>query len=427
MHILYVEHYAGTPKLGMEYRPFYLAREWIKLGHTVTIIASSYSHLRSTNPKTIQKITVDTVEGVDFIWCRGPEYAGNGVKRLLNILSFIRSIEKAASFSVRPPDVVISSSTYPVDIYACARLARTNHAKLVWEVHDLWPMSPMSLYGFSKYHPLMQWFQKAEDFACRNSDIIVSILPRTDRHLLHRGMAPEKYFHVPNGISLQEWGESEYDQGKSEQLSVIERLRSNGRKVILYTGSHTAANALDVALDCAAATSDLSCIWVFVGSGMEKPQLRERIQRERITNVLLLDPVAKNQIPPLLQSADILYIGWRREKLYDYGISANKIFDYMMSGTPIIHSVSAANDPIKEAKCGISVEPESPKRIKWAVEHMLSLSDKERNIMGENGRKYIETHHTYSSLAQKFIDIMTNHKSFDKTGTAINVTADSKH
>ena len=31
MNILYLNHYAGSPALGMEYRPYYLAREcsWV--------------------------------------------------------------------------------------------------------------------------------------------------------------------------------------------------------------------------------------------------------------------------------------------------------------------------------------------------------------------------------------------------------------
>ena len=47
MNILLINHYAGTPALGMEYRPYYLAREWVRLGHRVTIIAAAYSHYRA--------------------------------------------------------------------------------------------------------------------------------------------------------------------------------------------------------------------------------------------------------------------------------------------------------------------------------------------------------------------------------------------
>ena len=50
MNILLLNHYAGTPALGMEFRPYYLAREWVRLGHRVQILAASYSHVRACRP-----------------------------------------------------------------------------------------------------------------------------------------------------------------------------------------------------------------------------------------------------------------------------------------------------------------------------------------------------------------------------------------
>ena len=51
MKILLINHYAGSPEMGMEFRPYYMAQEWIRQGHEVDIIAADYSHLRRKNPK----------------------------------------------------------------------------------------------------------------------------------------------------------------------------------------------------------------------------------------------------------------------------------------------------------------------------------------------------------------------------------------
>ncbi len=32
MNILLINHYAGSPELGMEFRPYYMAKEWVKMG-----------------------------------------------------------------------------------------------------------------------------------------------------------------------------------------------------------------------------------------------------------------------------------------------------------------------------------------------------------------------------------------------------------
>ena len=46
MNILLINHYMGGLKYGMEYRPYYLAKEWVKMGHQVTLVGASFSHLR---------------------------------------------------------------------------------------------------------------------------------------------------------------------------------------------------------------------------------------------------------------------------------------------------------------------------------------------------------------------------------------------
>ena len=50
MNILYIDHYAGSVSMGMEFRPYYLAREWQKKGHNVRIVTASFAHLRKNNP-----------------------------------------------------------------------------------------------------------------------------------------------------------------------------------------------------------------------------------------------------------------------------------------------------------------------------------------------------------------------------------------
>lgn len=51
VNILYINHYAGGPQWGMEYRPYYLAREWVRSGHQVTLVGASHSHIRARQPE----------------------------------------------------------------------------------------------------------------------------------------------------------------------------------------------------------------------------------------------------------------------------------------------------------------------------------------------------------------------------------------
>ena len=64
MRILYINHYAGSPRHGMEFRPYYLAREWVKAGHEVNMLAADTSHLRQTNPQLTAKYQDEDIDGI---------------------------------------------------------------------------------------------------------------------------------------------------------------------------------------------------------------------------------------------------------------------------------------------------------------------------------------------------------------------------
>lgn len=208
MNILLINHYAGSVHHGMEYRPYYLAREWVRRGHRVYIVAASWSHLRQQAPDAGTGLrTEENIDGIRYIWLRTPPYRGNGAARVRNMLAFVARLWREAPRLARSvaPDAVIASSTYPLDIWPAHRIARLAGARLLHEVHDLWPLSPIELGGYSRRHPFIMLLQAAENHACRHADAIVSILPKVREHLEAHGMAPHKLHIIPNGADPDEW------------------------------------------------------------------------------------------------------------------------------------------------------------------------------------------------------------------------------
>jgi len=88
MNILYIDHYAGSLSMGMEFRPYYLSREWIKMGYKVRIVGADYSHLRKVNPTVDKDFEIQNVDGVEFQWIKTRKYEGNGLKRAVTMFQF---------------------------------------------------------------------------------------------------------------------------------------------------------------------------------------------------------------------------------------------------------------------------------------------------------------------------------------------------
>jgi glycosyltransferase involved in cell wall biosynthesis len=386
----------------MEFRPYYLARVWVGMGQNVRILAASFAHTRSVQPNKQPNLTTELIDGVCFQWIDTPKYQGNGIGRIWNMLRFVVSAWRAAPTIVDEfkPDVVIASSTYPMDIWPARRIARLAKAKLVFEVHDLWPLSPMSLKGISRWHPFIMLVQLAEDTAYRVSDQVVSILPKTLEYMRTRGLDPAKWSHVPNGIALQDY--SQKSEMPSDVALNIQNIKRTGLPLIGYAGAHGVANALDTLLDAAILLRG-KAEFILVGKGPEKERLLARIQKEKIHNIHLLGSIPKQSVPAFLNSIDIAYIGWKPCELYKFGIAPNKLMDYMMAAKPIVHSVNAGNDLVADSNCGLSVPPNDPIAIVGAIEKLIALPEEDRRTLGKNGQQFVRENHSYEILADNFI------------------------
>ena len=405
MRILYINHYAGSPRHGMEYRPYYLAREWVQAGHEVNIIASDQSHLRFHHPRLDDERQLEeSIDGVRYTWLKSTPYQGNGLARVRNISSFIvRLYQESKRLAMTfKPDVVIASSTYPMDIWPAQRIARFANAKLVFEIHDLWPLTPMELGRMSKWHPFIVVAQAAENYVYRNARAVVSMLPNVHEHVASRGMTLEHLHIVPNGIAPQEWPANLPQLDSSVKKSLADIART-GNTIVGYSGNHGISNSLDTLLQAAKIMRKEKVSFVLVGNGPEKAALRRWAHTEQLQNVYFIDPVLKQQVPALLQWFDIAYIGWQRQPLYRFGIAPNKLMDYMMAARPVLHAVEAGNDPVAEAGCGLTVAPESPEAAVHGLRTLIGLSTGERTAMGERGRKFVLGNFTYPVLSERFL------------------------
>jgi glycosyltransferase involved in cell wall biosynthesis len=406
MNILLINHYAGSSRHGMAYRSFYLAREWVKSGHDVTIVAASWSHIRDYQSEIVENYQEEDVEGIRYVWLKTPKYKDNGVKRVINIFTFVAQLFRYSHELVKrfKPDIIINSN-YPLATYPAQYIAKIAKAKLIHEVRDIWPLSLIELGSISPSHPFIMLMQLAENSAYRHADRVVSLLPNAQEHMQQHGMTPDKFVWIPNGIDISESKHTEADIPEIHQLA-FDRLKKLGYFIVGYTGSFDMANCLPTVLEAAALLKHLPIAFVLTGRGLQADSLKNTSLELGLENVIFLPFVSKHTLPAILDRMDALVMVWRKLPIYRFGISPNKLMDYMMSGKPIVHGTAAANDPVAESECGLSVPPEDPQSLATAIETLMSMSISERIEMGAKGQKYVMEHNDYKILAQKFIQVM---------------------
>ncbi|SHI75659.1 Glycosyltransferase involved in cell wall bisynthesis [Malonomonas rubra DSM 5091] len=401
MKIVFFAHFAGSPEHGMVYGHYYLAREWVRMGHEVTIVAASYAHTRFRQPTVTGAVSEKFIDGIRYLWVSCPEYAPSGqVGRVKNILTFV-----ARTFGDRLPitdaDVVISSSHYPFAIFPARKWAKRFGARLVFEVRDIWPLTLIELGGASSTHPFIRLMQWSEDYAYRVADKVVSVLPHADRHMLAHGMRAEKFLYIPNGADLEC---KDRQPLPADYLATIRQLKEDGHFLLGYAGRMGLANAMHHLLKALALPGGKRVHALLLGEGYELENLKRQAEELGLQDrVHFLPFVPKAQVESFLLEMDALYVGFLKQPLYRFGTSVTKMNDYMLAAKPIICAIDAEVEGVEEAGAGIICPAEESQAIAAAIDRMSQLTDEERHRMGQAGRNWVVAHRDYRVLAERFL------------------------
>lgn len=414
-----LNHYAVTPDLSGSTRHYDLGRELVKKGYRVTIFASGFDHYtkRYAKIRPDEDIKLEDYQGLQFVWLKTTAYYGNDKRRVFNMLSYVPMVLKAAKKvgKIEKPDVIIGSSLHPFAAFAGWWLAKKYKAKFVFEVRDLWPQTPIDM-GWMKASSVSARLLYAwEGFMYRKAEKVIVVPPYAMSYIVEKHkIDPRKIVWIPNGVVLERFDQAEPLTPESDVVRAFQLHRDKFK--VVYTGTHGLAHGLDVVVD-AAAIIDRKLpkkIHIFlVGDGPEKAKLIRKAQELSLNNITFLNSVSKTQLPTLLQQADLLLHCLRPVAVFKYGISPNKIYDYLASGKPIIMSVEAANNIVEEAQAGFSVEPGNPEALAEGIIRFYQMPAEERKRLGENGRSYVEKNHSMEVLGEKLkstIETVTEEK-----------------
>lgn len=402
-NIWYVAHYAGGPGVGRHSRGWYLSRTWQQAGARATVIAANRHHMLDTE----QPAGARNVEGVDYHFLPTSAYSNNGIIRIINMFAFVAAFWSARDELVHKygrPDVIISSSPHPFVFPITHRLARSLGARSVFEVRDLWPASMIDIMNLSSWHPMVMLTGSIERYAYKNADAVVSLLPQTEEYMRARGLSGDRWYYVPNGI-VQDEVSVRPDQ--SPIFDQIDAWHAEGFRVICYTGALGVPNNLDRLLDAMAVLKgrEIPVRALIVGRGDAERDLRTQCTALGLDErVRFFGQVPKAVARAIQESVDIGFIALKPSPVFRFGISPNKIFDYMTSSLPVISAIDAGNDIVSEAGCGISIPSGCVENVAEAIASLAEMDASHRQKLGARGREFVSIEHNYELLAKRYLE-----------------------
>ncbi len=397
-NIWIINHHALTPSMSGGTRHYDFAKELVSRGYKVTIIAASFHYSKLKEMKEYQKsqnYLKENIDSIDFIWFKTPPYIGNGFGRVKNMLSFsYQVINTIPKLNLEKPDTILGSSVHLFAVYAAYKLSQKYNAKFIMEVRDLWPETLIDM-GISKWHPFILLLGFLEKFSYEKADKIITTLPKAYKYIEALGISSDKIVWISNGTDI-----------KNSKINKLKKL-DNTKFNVVYTGTLGIANNLDVLIDVAEHLKQKENIYfTLIGDGPLKKHLIEKAKLLKLKNISFLPSVCKDEIFNYLACADLLYVGLKDLPLYKYGMSMNKIFDYMSVKKPILFISNMDDNIIGISKAGKVIKQDDKLTISDTIKDFSTMSQEELNKYGENGFKYLQQNFSIEVLVDKLEDVL---------------------
>ncbi len=397
-----LNHYAQVPGGPGGTRHYYLAKYLREYGWKACVIAASTEHGtgRQRNRAGTRALESEK-DGVRFLWVRAPQYSGSGIGRVVNMAAFaVRAGGSTVTRGIPKPDVVIGSSVHPLSGLAAARISKQFHIPFVFEVRDLWPETLIAFGRISRTGLVAKSLRMVERYLYKRSAAVISVLPRAAEYIAGCGVDPAKVNWISNGVDT-----SRFDAEPAAE--------SDGVFTFMYLGAHGRANSLVTLINAMSLIEQRGCsrnvCLRLIGEGGEKAGLRELVSARKLSGVRFESAIPASDVPRTSREADaFLVLSQHIPGLYRFGISANKMYDYMAASRPIIAALETPENPVERSRCGLVVPPEQPPALADAMIKLVSMPLEKRRDMGLAGRRYAEEHYDYRILSARLANLLNS-------------------
>jgi glycosyltransferase involved in cell wall biosynthesis len=396
-HVWILNHYAQRPTdTGGLTRHHSLARHLPANGWRATIVAASTAHPSGRQRPAIETSGPDQVEGVSYLWLHAPEYSGNGIDRIRNMLAYgWRAAFSPAMSKLDRPDAIIGSSPHPAAALAGALLARRRNVPFLFEVRDLWPQALIDMGRIKAGGGIARAMLALERHLFRASARPITLWPNVGAYMRDHGIDGAEPAWIPNGIDL---------------AIAPSPLPDTSKFTLMYLGAHGGANGLDNVVRAMRIVQDYTASahirLRLVGDGPDKPRLRALAAELGVKNVAFEDPVPKHQVQSISGQADAFVFNLIDAPMFRYGISPNKLYEYMAAQRPVIFCCEAFNDPVAESGGGVSVAPGRPDLLADAIMRLAATPRERRAEMAAAARRYVEARHSFDRLAADLAHVL---------------------
>ena len=402
-----IDHYSSEPQYGGYTRQYNFSKGLSELGITVIVIASSFSHFKHSYISKEDYLERQVNEKVHYIYLKTDGYEDNsGIRRLMGMLSFDKQVmkyHKRIASHYGKPSWVVGSSPHIFTWQVANKISNIYGADFNIEVRDFWPLELRTKKDDISHRILYKYFDYIETKSFEKAKHIIGTMPYGHKYFDDFNKpGKEKFVFLGQPLDCVTFDRLADNNAHSLPSAIMSFVEQSD--FCLFCGYYMEYEGVFQMLEAAKKTPDIK--YVFVGSGNEQNAMHEYVKRNDISNVLIHGRVDKELIPALLKKSSICLAYIHNDdnpEMFKYGLSKNKLNEYMYSGSVTILGYDYDENEISDASCGFSFHPQN-NEFTEIIRYIMQLSFDERKRLGDNGRKYIRQEHAVASLARKYIE-----------------------
>lgn len=408
-----IDHYSSEPRFGGIQRQFDFANELSKRGYKTVIVSSAFSHYTHTYISTEECHISQFADNAYYAYVHTKSYETNGgLGRVKNMFSFRSSVlknYKAIEQKLGRPDVVMGASVHPLAWIAAQKIAKHYGVKFIAEVRDLWPEMWLLNGEKSKLDPMVIFFGTIEKWAYNKADKIIYSMLYGDKYICGKlGFPESKVALIGQPMDCERFDRNEIEKASKVPEEIIKFVSDSFTCV--FTGYFMEYEGVHVMLKAAKEFHDkgVPIKFLLIGSGKEEEAMKKYVAENKLDNVLIYGRISKELMPAILRSCDVCLAHCAtegKEESFKYGISKNKVNEYLYSGNPVIYGRDDEMDPVAKYGGGFVIKPFKPDQFIQRVQEIYNMNPDERVKFGENGKKYIIEHHRVDSLVDKLLEV----------------------
>lgn len=399
MKLLLLTQYFPPETGAPQNRLFELAVRLQKMGVEVTVLTAmpNYPAMEVAAPYKGKLYVKEQMDGLEIHRCY--IYASkkrNILARLANYFSFVFSSAHYGTYKLGKFDVLLVESPPLFLGFAALWLSWLKHAKMVFNVSDLWPESAVKLdIVTNKYLiGISTWL---EELCYKKAALVTGQTMGIVENISGRFPA-KKVVWLPNGVDVSFYRPEAYDK----KWRIDNGFKSTDI-LLLYAGIIGIAQGLDVILNAAVLLKQYTDLqFVFVGDGPEKIRLEELKAEKQLHNVHFVGLVSKSQMPTIVAACDATIVPLKKLDLF-LGAIPSKIFENLAMEKPVFLGVDgeARKLFIDQGKAGWYFEPENHEQLAALIE-AKAIKANELQEAGQNGRAYVTHYFNRDTLAANF-------------------------